>query len=315
MRLQLLVNHYREPGSVVARFMRSVTMQESVPWDEVEVLVGSDGTTLGECESLLVLFGVPARHVALPHTGVCGTRNALLGEATADYVMFCDVDDAFHSTLGLCKLLKAIDDLGTDVIASPYDVEERDGDTSRYRVERHDTLHVHGKAFRRAYLEENGIRFPGEMEFSGDMYFLWLAFNLGGSVAWMTESFYAWRHSEGSITRANPWHRVESYGQMLRCYELLHDDLVRRGRDDLRERLVAATFAMAFCHFHDPSYAGGPERSVDEMVRLMRLFVARHADEYRALPYEAKRDALHGRRRSLGDVGWMDEWTEKMCGR
>ena len=43
-RLQLLVNHYREPDDIVRRFLMSVEMQEAA--EDFEVVIYSDGTDL-----------------------------------------------------------------------------------------------------------------------------------------------------------------------------------------------------------------------------------------------------------------------------
>lgn len=313
MRLQILVNHYSEPEDVVARFLSSLAAQENVPWEDVEVLIASDGTELDA--RFLASFGIPILYWPREHEGVCRTRNFLMDEAYADYLMFADIDDSFHSTLGFCKVLKAIEDVGTDVIAAPYDVEEIRGGGATYRVEKHDTVHVFGKAFRRGYLLENGIRFPDEMLFSGDMYFLWQAFNLGGSIAWTKESYYVWRHQKGSVTRRNHWHRVWTYRVVLLCYELLYENLVGRGRDDLRERLVAALFAMAYVQSHDERFTKAPEEAVRLMDMAIADFARVHVAEYRALPSSMKAEALHGRRTTFGTVEGMDEWVTEVCAR
>ena len=310
MRLQILVNHYREPEEVVARFLSSVAAQEHVPWGDVEVLVASDGTELDW--RFLSSFGIPITYWPREHEGVCRTRNFLMDEADADYLMLCDIDDSFHSTLGLCKVLKAMDDVGTDVIAAPYDVE---GDGPRYRMDKCDTVHVFGKAFRRMYLVENGIRFPDDMTFSGDMHFLWLAFNLGGSVAWMRDSYYVWRRNPDSVTRRNPWHRVRTYPKVLRCYETTLDSLAERGRDDLHHVLVASLFAMAYVQSHDERFTEAPEEAVALMDVAIADFAMVHVAEYRALPEQLKAEALQGRRTTFGTVEGMDEWVETVCAR
>ena len=313
MKLQILVNHYREPEGVVARLLGSLAAQEGVSWDDAGVLVASDGTDLDS--AFLSSFGIPVTHFRRPHGGVCRTRNFLLGRADADYVMFADADDSLHSTLGIHKLLGAIDDSGADVIAAPYDVESHAGGAVRYRTERRDTLHVHAKALRRRYLLDNGIRFPDDMEFGGDMHLLWLALNLGGSVAWMRDPYYVWRDTPGSVTRADPWHRVRTYGSVIACYEHTLADLAARGRDDLRRALVASLFAMAYDQSNDDAYTMAPPDAVAEMASAISAFAARHAGEYCELSAMEKEAALRSRPRRFGTVGDMDRWLGMACAR
>jgi len=317
MRLQILVNHYKEPSITVSRLLASIARQSCVDPSDYEVLVYSDGTEL--YDGVVERFGV--RYRSLPHRGVCATRNALMDDADAEYLVFCDADDYFHSSLGLWRILKAIDDLGCDVIGSPYEKELiRDGRPT-YEPMRRDTIRVHGKAFKRSFLVENDIRFPDEMEFSGDMYFTWLAYNLGDS-AWMPDSFYVWADNPASVTRANPNHRLDTYGVMLRNYELLLLNLEERGRDDLRDALVGSLFSMMCINDCDPRYMDGPDESVATAREAMREFSTKYghlygsiSDALRKRTYDSS-ERLHGGGPGVDAVGeWISAITEAPCER
>ena len=53
-----------------------------------------------------------------------------------------------------------------------------------------DTLRVHGKIFKRQFLIDNEIRYPDEMEVSGDMMYLWLVYSLTNKIVWIENNFY-----------------------------------------------------------------------------------------------------------------------------
>jgi len=301
MLLQVLINHHDEPEETVAPLLRSLASQERVPWGEVEMLMCSDGTEHALSKGFIDSFGIPIRYRAIGHKGLCHARNVLMDEAEADYIMFCDCDDRFHSTLGIYRVLKAIGDVGTDIIAAPYEIESEHG----FHTERKDTIHVFSKAYRRSYLVDNGIRFPDDMETCGDMRFMWLAFNLNPTIAWTNESFYVWADNPESVTRKSTWHRVESYGKVMACYEGLYQELLARGRDDLRDRLVAALFAMAYDHCHDERYTEAPTANV--MYAEVDGLLGRHMDEYRDIGRDVKASAL--RERGMPDVDAMEEWV------
>lgn len=302
MLIQLLVNHYNESEETVRRFLDSLAFQE-VDWNDVEILICSDGTSLPE--GLLESYDIPIRYESLPHSGVCHTRNVLLDKSTADYVMFCDIDDCLHSTLGLYRIIKAINDIGSDIIASPYEVE----DNGTYRTERRDVIHVFGKAFRRGYLTDNAIRFPDEMPISGDTYFLWLAFNLSPSIVWIKDSFYVWKQNWSSVTRGEDWHRAKTYPLMLHGYELLYQELGRRQRDDLQAMLIGAVFAMMYDNAHDDEYADAPDEISDAMASARWAFASEHIDQYRSLDYKIKKGSLAVKSQTY-DVSELDEWVE-----
>ena len=237
MTLEILVNHYKEDEKTVERFFSSLTMQRGV---EFRVMICSDGGVRLPPD-LFCKFPFEITYQYLPHTGVCHTRNVMLDKATADYLMFCDVDDCFSSPYGLSSLMAAAEKSGADVIGSPYQCERLINGKYEYVTYQNDTIRVHGKIFRRGYLTENHIRFPDELETSGDMSFLWLTYALTDRIVWVPENFYIWKWNPDSVTRADPYSHVMSYDRTLRCYELLAKDLVRRKRADLFRNLVTTT--------------------------------------------------------------------------
>ena len=160
MTLDILVNHYQENESIVERFLSSLAMQKGVGF---RVMLCSDGG-VRLTPDLFCKFPFEITYQYLPHTGVCHTRNVMMDKATADYLMFCDVDDCFSSPYGLSSLMSAAEKSGADVIGSPYQCERLINGKYEYATYKNDTIRVHGKIFRRAYLTENHIRFPDELE-------------------------------------------------------------------------------------------------------------------------------------------------------
>ena len=167
MKFQLLVNHYKEDKNIVDNFLSSLAKQKDVEFD---VLILSDG---GDIKLDLKESKYPFNimYAYKEHTGVCNTRNILLDRSDADYVMFCDIDDEFTDPNGLKTLFDKTKYI-PDIVASPFHMERNPEDGIETRVINNDTLHVHGKIFRKQYLVDNNIRFPDEMEISGDMMFL-----------------------------------------------------------------------------------------------------------------------------------------------
>ena len=264
-RLQILVNHYNEDRDVVRRLLSSLSIQTGVSF---EVLVVSDGGGVTLTQDDISGYRFPIRYAYAPHSGVCHTRNMLMDSATADFVMFCDVDDCFHAD-GLKSLMAQADK--ADVVASPFLCENMDGST---RVMERDTLHVHGKVFRRSYLIENDIRFPDEMEFSGDMAFLWLAFALSKRTVWTKEAFFTWKWNPSSVTRSQPYFHVREYGVTLRCYTLLGRLLTERKMPKLLENLVCTTFAMIYVDVACDMWGSYPSDLREAAEDSMRAFLS-----------------------------------------
>lgn len=270
MGVEILVNHYREDEATVRRFLSSLARQSA----DFEVIMASDGGDLDP--EWLKGYPYPITFATLPHKGVCHTRNVLLDQATADWVMLCDVDDEFAED-GLKDLLDAAK--GHDVAGSPYYVERMTPKGMQTGVIEHDTLRVHGKVFRRQFLLDNNIRFLDEMETGGDMAFLWLAYMLGDSV-WTDRPFYTWKWSPNSVTRGKPFFSYQAYDSMLRCYDLLSDDLGVRGEWALREKLIATVFAKMYADYTNESWWAAPKEYREMAEGPMRAFAKRHLSTY-----------------------------------
>lgn len=240
MRLQILVNRYNEPEAIVDRFLRSVAMQTG--FGDFEVVIGDDGSDTPIPEDVVARHPF-ARVIEYPHRGVSATRNALFDQSTADWLMFCDIDDSFVTPHGLSTIASVMSS-DCDVFASAF-VSERPAIGNLTLS--HDVYFLHGKAFRRGYLIENGIRWADEMVTTGDEVFLWQAMYLTDRIAYCDEPFYAWRYNPKSVCRCETDHFEKSYHKSLRSYELLIDTLLDRGVTWLAERHAVAMAYDAYC--------------------------------------------------------------------
>lgn len=317
MFLQILINHYHESEEVVKRLLRSIDEQTIVQNGSFGVLIYNDGDDVLLSEEFLSKFSFPISYKVLEHRGVCATRNALLDDATADWVMFCDADDCFHSSLGLYRLYKATNDLTVDVIGSLYEKETLNDDSFVYTPMQRDTLRLHGKIFRRQYLIDNGIRFPDELPHSGDMYFLWQAYNLKPNYAWLRESFYIWKYNPDSVTRKDPFARLKAYPMMLRNYELLADKLLERGRTDLFSILAVTVVCTAYLDTTNEDFMAGPEElranvetAVQKSVERFNSSVEVLSDEDLKAHYDNSL-RLHPEGKETKGFSGLREWMQK----
>jgi len=296
MKLQVLVNHYQEGEDIVRRFLSSLSIQRGV---DFSVLVYSDGGD-GIDPSIFDDYGLDLTYRRLPHSGVCHTRNMLMDAADAEYVMFADIDDCLCSDDGLLSLMAVADDTGADIVGSPYLAETYE-DGFGYSTYGRDTIHVHGKVFRKAYLEENGIRFPDELETSGDMMFLWLAFMLTEKVAWVQNCSYIWKYNPDSVTRRDEHGVVRNYPRTLKCYRLLGEELKRRGDGTLFDKLVAAIVPMMYLDSSGSSWGNAPSEMRRDAEKAIAVTLECVYDRYVELDDKAK------------ELGYRIELSVKPC--
>ena len=315
MTLQILINHYREPQEMVGRMLESLEEQTGVR--DFGVAIFSDGTENPLDSDFLNGFPFPVQYQALPHRGICATRNTLLDAAEAEYVMFADADDCLFRSDGLSQLLKAAS--RTDVVSVPF-LQETPVAFSvfRYQTVPHNARWLQGKLFRREYLVKNNLRFYDEMQFSGDMAFIWLAMNLTKNIVLLNHCFYVWKWNKNSVTRKNQYHSVRTYDRMLRCYSLLMEDLEARERFDLCGTLSGQGLSWLYINSNSPAFTKAPREYTRSAEQAVSQFVRRCRKYYDTLEESDRRQAYLSARKSEKasgpDYSSIGKWMDHMEG-
>lgn len=233
MKLQILIPHYNEPADVIFTLLDSIALQQNVDFKDVGVIICNDGGKFPEEE----FRNHPKYPFAVDiymeeHRGVSATRNACLDHATADYVMFCDVDDMFSHVCGLYILFREMEMGGFDSLVSNFLEETRDPITKQPVYIEHpmDSTFVHGKVHNRRYLLDNNIRWNDELTIHEDSYFNCLCQKIGSNVKYCATPFYLWRWRDESVCRHDPKYILKTYNNMLESNTALVNQFLKRGR-------------------------------------------------------------------------------------
>ena len=277
MKIQILVNHYKENQESVKNFLDSLNLQKNA---DFEVLICSDGDKQIDIKNFFGKYKYKIYYAYNQHTGVCQTRNILLNKSNTEYVMFCDIDDMFIREDGLESLIKVAEETKADIIESPYISENQN---YQYITVYNDNLRVHGKLFKREYLISNNIFFPPEMESSGDMMFLWLAYSLTKNIQKIDNIFYLWKWNPNSVTRQNKYYGFKTYDRTLKCYTLLLKDLIKRQRLDLYENALVAVIGMIYIDLSHPMYTLIPKEYRDNTEKSIKKFLQSYYTDYKKI--------------------------------
>lgn len=313
MKLQILVNHYKEEESVVRRFLSSLQTQKNVDFEVF--LYGDGGLELNE--NIFSEYTYPITYKYLEHGGVCPTRNKLMDASSTEYIMFCDCDDMFSKEDGLYSLVKTAEQTHADVVGATYQGEYFLNGEYKYMPYERDTVRLHAKIFRRQYLYDNNIRFPEELETSGDMSFLWLSYALTDKAVWINNNFYIWKHNEKSVTRAEEYSSVKYFDRTILCFELLAEDLQKRERPDLFRNLVTTTISTMYVESTHPYWMSAPleyQKIGNETIRnYLKKYYSFYKDvneSYRRSKYDLMLDYKHAKDIS-GEFGDLNDWADK----
>lgn len=180
MKLSLCVPHYKETDEQVKPLLDSIALQQGIDFSVIEVVIAHDGEEAAPLSKCLEDKPYKIKEITSAHGGVCKARNAALDASSGEYVMFCDCDDMFSNALGVFYILREIGKefnmLTSAFVEEAIVSRERLGFVNR----QFDEVFVHGKVFRRAFLDENDIRFNEELTLHEDHNFTFLCRELAG---------------------------------------------------------------------------------------------------------------------------------------
>ena len=260
MKLQLLIPQYQETDEIIRPLLDSIALQQNVDFDEVGVIIVNDGSRVELSSELPGSYPFKINYHRRAHAGVSATRNAALDLAAADYVMFCDADDMFCHVCGLWAIMREIES-GFDALASSFLEETRRGNQVHYIGHNNDATFVHGKVYRRQFLEENGIRWNEALTIHEDSFFNVLAQSVAGKVRYVHTPFYLWKWRDASVCRHDPEYPLKTYPQLIDSCEALVEEFERRGDHEKAAFHVAVMVFDAYYTMNKPAWLNQDNRA------------------------------------------------------
>lgn len=266
MTIDIVIPHYREAWEVGRTCFEMIALQRLIHFEDIHVYLvqdGDEGALPAEC-----FEGYPYRitQVRIPHSGVSAARNAGMDAGTGDWVMFCDFDDSFFTTHTLFHFFEAIRNPEANIVICGYESEERDPDGTPWAKvhDGDDYVLLHGKMFRRSWMETQHLRFDPELTIHEDSYFMTLARYLarGNEIVFIREGpLYATYWNEHSVTRDgdNAKHNnllLRRYDEFFRKSEHLVDELLRRGMTRHAEIIASQTLCDTYENLARISWRG-----------------------------------------------------------
>ena len=311
-RLQILVPQYKEPDSVVKPLLDSIGLQQGIDMDEIGVIICNDGSGAFLSDELLNSYPYSIEYFHEPHRGVSGTRNACFDHATAEYVMWCDADDLFHSAVAFWIIFREFKYGEFDLMVSEFaeEVQRENGETVFTKHEK-DSTFVHGKVFRRQYLIDNEIRWNESLTIHEDSYFNILAQSFSGNVKYCPISFYLWKWRDDSICRHDPKYILKTFNDLIDSNEALITEFCRRGRTHDAEFYVVMLIFDAYYTMNKPDWIDQENKVYrDETERRFARYYKAHKDIWDGAKWENKmKVSAHVRDRHVREGMAMETMT------
>lgn len=266
-KLQILVPQYKEDEDIVENLLDSINIQQGINFDDIEVIIMNDGSDVKLDSDFLNYYKYNIVYIQNKHLGICGTRNALMKAATAPFIMFCDSDDMFVSSLALYYIFNEIDNKPFDLLVSPF-MEETKAYTldqqgnkviidkkifiekGNMKTEGIDGTFIHGKVYRRQYLIDNNITWNEKLKVNEDSFFNGLCINLSNKVLYMPNPYYLYKWRDGSVSKDCANHKLLNYQYFFLSESELIDQLLSRSLIDKAKAYIAILIYDGYYFFN-----------------------------------------------------------------
>ena len=167
--LDIIVTHYNEEFRVGKKFFDMLGCQRGIDFADIRVILVHDGSGKFPERYFRDYPYLVAQH-CIPHGGVSAARNYGIDAATAKWVQFCDFDDMYAGPYALVGILPHLK-RDIDFVWTDFYVEHRKDGQLVLTTKGENLTFIHGKYYRREWLNENGLRFPEDIRFSEDSAF------------------------------------------------------------------------------------------------------------------------------------------------
>lgn len=317
-RLQILIPQYNETDEIIKPLLDSISIQQSINLKkDIEVFIGNDGSDTKLSIDFLKTYNFPIQYHYFEHGGLAATRQKLHHLATADYIMFCDADDCFISTIAL-NLILSISASNCDVINCDFLEEHYINNSYVYIPHHEDAVFVHGKIYRRKFLEEQHIEWNSTLHEHQDSAFNVLAISLSKNTKVCAMPVYMWHDNPISISRKNgKYHAPNTWPAMLDSYCSLIDDFTKRGYGNHARYYAAwALYATYWEMSHDvwkqDDIVEQKKKVYDRLVKFYHKYqlLIENCDEKLIDDIQKKTEELAKRKGKLNEMPPFDEWLE-----
>lgn len=297
-RLELIIPHYREPMHLCYQMLDVLILQRGLQPGIFRVIMVHDGEENAFADDAFDWCPFEVEQISIPHGGVSSARNAGLRAATAEWIMFCDFDDAFASTMAIWLYLQCADrNPGARMVVCPFFQEGvKPGGEWRYqRLTGEDRVFIHGKMMRRQWLIEHALWFNEDLYLHEDSAMMTVVWSLlgDGEIARLPDSVYIWQHNPNSLTREEGDFVLRTFESWCRKTTVMLQDLWDRGMFAALKAHLCAAVCEGVVNFWRISWRN-PDMS-NRYADAMRLFldlVNRHMEMVETIRDETIRKSL-----------------------
>ena len=220
MLLDVIIPQYSENEDVIKYLLNSFSLQEGVSFDDFNITIVNDCSDVILSKEFLMNYkNLNISYIINPiNTGPGLARQYGFNSTQSPYVMFCDADDSLYNHLALSNIINFIKKYEPKYLVTNIAVESiKDGKNVLSIKKNIDTFPwMHGKVFKRAFLNENNIKFSDKVRDLEDSYFTTCILGMieKEEISFFDYTTYLWKLNPNSLTR-----RKTEFSYMVKTFD------------------------------------------------------------------------------------------------
>jgi glycosyltransferase involved in cell wall biosynthesis len=293
-KIQFLVPQYKENEETISFLLNSIESQVFVDKKDMGVIICSDGGEYVLDQNFLDKYSFDIQYVICEHRGVSATRNSALILSDAEYVMFCDADDGFVSTIGVYSLIKCLDEHPeSNILSCKIFVEECVDGKREFIIGDHNNTFIHGKVFRREYLISNSIFFDERLLIHEDSYFCNVINFFTGEKVQNDHAFYCWRKNPNSVSNQE-YYFVKTLWRLLLTNNSLVDVMVNLNMEKEHISIsVVDVVLQVYCELQNKEwYLDEHKEYLDRIYGVLYWYIMNNNEYYNFISEEKFKECL-----------------------
>lgn len=253
MRLSIVIPQYKESEKMLKQLLNTIDVQRGIDFKELEILIVNDCSDYPPPADIGKDYPFKVKVMKTKKNGGPGlARQYGTERAKGDYILYLDADDCLISCIALRRIMNYKGN--ADIVRGKFFNESLNSVSNCWTW-------VHGKFYRREFLEHTGLRFPKELRVNEDAYFNMLAGAYAENTEDIDEIITFWAKNPNSLTRTDSSKfAVESFGDFLKGKWLGFRELKAHGKIDALKGNLIDLFVYAYYTFQEREFYRGDER-------------------------------------------------------
>ena len=293
-KIQFLVPQYKENEETISFLLDSIEMQIYIDKKDVGVIICSDGGEYILDQKFLEKYSYDIDYVICEHRGVSATRNSALILSDSEYVMFCDADDGFVSSIGVFSLIRSLDlNPQSEMLSSKFFIEDNVDGIPLFTFGDHNNTFVHGKVFRRDFLISHELFFDERLKIHEDSYFCNIINFFAKHKIFNDNAFYCWRKNPNSVSNQE-YYFVKTMWRLLLTNNSLVNLMksINIEKDKISETVIDVILQF-YCELQNKEwYLEEHKEYLDRTYGVLYWYILNNIDYYNAVSKDKVKSTL-----------------------